>query len=130
METENVGSNPIWGTNHLPRWWNGRHAGLRSQCPKGCAGSSPALGTMKNIEYTSYTLLPSGNVFKVNSILPLQNLDKHLNESTNLIMFVVHNIKCNDKEVMIYNRDLFRLTYGSKECKEMIMKMNHSHILE
>ena len=29
----------------MPRWWNGRHAGLRSQCPKGRAGSSPALGT-------------------------------------------------------------------------------------
>ena len=82
------------------------------------------------IQYTSYTLLSSGSVFKVNSVMPLQSLDKHLNESRNLIMFVVHNIKCNDKEVMVYNRDLFRLTYGTKECPEMIMKMKHSHILE
>ena len=82
------------------------------------------------IEYTSYTLLPSGKVFKVKSIMSLQNLDKHLNESTNLIMSIVHNIKCNNKEVLFYNRDLFRLTYGSKECSEMIMKMKHSHILE
>lgn len=82
------------------------------------------------IKYTSYTLLSSGGVFKVNSAMPLPNLDKHLNESINLIMFVVHNIKCNDKEVIFYNRDLFRLTYGSKECSEMIMKMKHSHILE
>jgi hypothetical protein len=22
-------------------WWNGRHAGFRSQCPKGCGGSNP-----------------------------------------------------------------------------------------
>ena len=82
------------------------------------------------IQYTSYTLLSSGGVFKVNSAMPLPNLDKHLNESINLIMFVVHNIKCDNKEVMFYNRDLFRLTYGSKECPEMIMKMKHSHILE
>ena len=54
----------------------------------------------KNIKIKDTTSL----IFKVNSILPLQNLDKHLNESTNLIMFVVHNIKCNDKEVMIYKR--------------------------
>jgi hypothetical protein len=81
------------------------------------------------IKYTSYTLLSSGNVFKVNSVMPLKSLCKYLNESINLIMFVVHNIKCNDKEVMAYNRDLFRLTYGSKECPEMIMKMKHSHIL-
>ena len=85
---------------------------------------------MKNIEYTSYTLLPSGNVFKVNTVMPLQNLDKHLNESRNLIMFVIHNIKCDQKEVMIYNRDLIKLTYDSKECGEMIMKMKNSHILE
>jgi hypothetical protein len=81
------------------------------------------------IKYTSYTLLSIGNVFKVNSVMPLKSLCKYLNESINLIMFVVHNIKCNDKEVMAYNRDLFRLTYGSKECPEMIMKMKHSHIL-
>jgi hypothetical protein len=82
------------------------------------------------IQYTSYTLLSSGNVFKVNTFMPLQSLHKYLTESRNLIMFVVHNIKCDDKEVMIYNRDLFRFTYGSKECPEMIMKMKHSHILE
>ena len=82
------------------------------------------------IQYTSYTLLSNSSVFKVNSVMPLQNLDKHLNESRNLIMFVVHNIKCDDKEVMFYNRDLFRFTYRSKECPEMIMKMKHSHILE
>jgi hypothetical protein len=81
------------------------------------------------IECTSYTLLPSGKVFKVKSIMSLQNLDKHLNESTNLIMSIVHNIKCNNKEVLFYNRDLFRLTYGSKECSEMIMKMKYSHII-
>jgi len=82
------------------------------------------------IQYTSYTLLSNSSVFKVNSVMPLKSLCKYLNESINLIMFVVHNIKCNDKEVMTYNRDLFRLTYGSKECPEMIMKMKHSHILE
>jgi len=83
----------------------------------------------KIIEYTSYTLLPGGNVFKVNSIIPLRNLEKYLNESRNLIMFITHNIKCNNKEVMAYNRELFSLTYGSKECSEMIMKMKYSHIL-
>jgi hypothetical protein len=81
------------------------------------------------IEYTSYTLLPSGNVFKVKSIMSLQNLDKYLNECLNLIMFITHNIKCNNEEVMCINRDLFRLTYGSKECSEMIMKMKYSHII-
>lgn len=84
----------------------------------------------KLIEYTSYTLLPSGNTFKVNSILPIQNLDKYLIESINLVMFIIHNIKCNDKEIMYYNRDLFKLTYGTKECSEMIMKMKYSYILD
>ena len=29
----------------MHRWRNGRHAGLRLRCPRGCAGSSPALCT-------------------------------------------------------------------------------------
>src|SRR3954454_22990941 len=29
----------------LPGWWNGRHGALKMLCPKGRAGSSPALGT-------------------------------------------------------------------------------------
>ncbi len=29
----------------MPRWWNGRHAGLRSRCPKGRESSSLSLGT-------------------------------------------------------------------------------------
>ena len=29
----------------MPLWWNGRHAGLRAQCSKGRAGSSPVKGT-------------------------------------------------------------------------------------
>jgi hypothetical protein len=68
----------------------------------------------KLIEYTSYTLLPSGNLFKVNSILPIKNLEKLLSESINLTMFIIHNIKCNDKEIMYCNRDLLKLTYGTK----------------
>jgi hypothetical protein len=84
----------------------------------------------KLIEYTSYTLLPSGNTFKVNSILPLKNLDKYLIESINLIMFIIHNIKCDNKEILCYDRNLLKLTYGSKECSEMIMKMKYSHVLD
>ena len=30
---------------HAPEWWNGRHGGLKSLCPQGRAGSSPASGT-------------------------------------------------------------------------------------
>ena len=29
----------------MPRWWNGRHAGLRNRYPKGCESSSLSLGT-------------------------------------------------------------------------------------
>lgn len=37
----------------LPVWWNGRHARLKSGCPVGRAGSSPATGTggNKTVEY-------------------------------------------------------------------------------
>src|SRR4051812_49194789 len=36
-----------WGCfrRTLPGWWNGRHGALKMLCPKGRAGSSPALGT-------------------------------------------------------------------------------------
>ena len=30
----------------LPKWWNGRHEGLKIPWPQGCAGSSPAFGTV------------------------------------------------------------------------------------
>src|SRR3989338_10297448 len=34
----------------LPRWWNGRHAGLKILCSQGHEGSTPSLGTrQKNI---------------------------------------------------------------------------------
>lgn len=37
----------------MPVWWNGRHARLKSGCPVGRAGSSPATGTggNKTVEY-------------------------------------------------------------------------------
>lgn len=30
-----------------PRWRNGRRAVFRSQCPYGCVGSNPSLGTIR-----------------------------------------------------------------------------------
>ena len=37
-----VGSSPTSGTKFMPtrKWWNGRHAGLRSQCRKACGFES------------------------------------------------------------------------------------------
>ena len=32
-------------TPFVRRWRNGRRAGIRVRCPRGCAGSSPALRT-------------------------------------------------------------------------------------
>ncbi len=32
-------------TKSKPKWWNGRHEGLKIPWPQGCAGSSPAFGT-------------------------------------------------------------------------------------
>lgn len=33
----------------LPGWRNGRRYGLKIRCPKGRAGSTPALGTIPNL---------------------------------------------------------------------------------
>ena len=32
---------------NMPRWRNGRRAAFRAQCPYGCVGSNPTLGTIK-----------------------------------------------------------------------------------
>ena len=33
----------------MPGWWNGRHEGLKILWLYGCAGSSPASGTLVNV---------------------------------------------------------------------------------
>src|SRR6185369_4199476 len=40
----------------MPGWRNGRRCGLKIRCPKGRAGSTPALGTTLNLHY--YNNLP------------------------------------------------------------------------
>lgn len=42
----------------MPRWWNGRHAGLRSRCPKGRESSSLSLGTKRVCSNNCAKLLP------------------------------------------------------------------------
>ena len=45
-----AGSSPVFRSNTLsipPGWWNGRHEGLKILWLHGCAGSSPASGTLK-----------------------------------------------------------------------------------
>ena len=34
------------GTGTMPFWWNGRHNEFKPRYPYGCAGSSPAKGTI------------------------------------------------------------------------------------
>ena len=34
------------GATKIPKWWKGRHVGIRIQCPKGCASSNLAFGTI------------------------------------------------------------------------------------
>lgn len=41
----------------MPRWWNGRHRGLKIPGPKGRAGSIPARGTIKTLSSTWSFLL-------------------------------------------------------------------------
>src|SRR5215813_13600188 len=40
----------------VPGWRNGRRCGLKIRCPKGRAGSTPALGTMTNLTVTSTSI--------------------------------------------------------------------------
>ncbi len=46
----------------LPKWWNGRHEGLKIPWPQGCAGSSPAFGTV-NKEISSPFRLEISHIY-------------------------------------------------------------------
>jgi hypothetical protein len=47
----------------MPRWWNGRHGSLRGYYPKGCAGSSPALGTKAPVVELVYTVASKATIY-------------------------------------------------------------------
>ena len=50
-----AGSSPVFRSTKkiefiMPGWWNGRHEGLKILWLHGCAGSSPASGTLNKKE--------------------------------------------------------------------------------
>ena len=46
-QPQDSGASGYWPGSGEPRWRNGRRAAFRAQCPYGCVGSNPSLGTIK-----------------------------------------------------------------------------------
>ena len=48
----------------MPKWWNGRRAGLKIQLGQPSAGSSPAFGTIRPVKVFFCTLLDLNTPFR------------------------------------------------------------------
>ena len=64
-----------------PRWWNGRHAAFRAQCPKGRASSNLALGTMDKIteldaDKKGYCAFDGCNEIGVTEVVPAKEVSE------------------------------------------------------
>ena len=46
----------------MPRWRNGRRAAFRAQCPYGCVGSNPSLGTIQVFDLDFVAKIPDVRV--------------------------------------------------------------------
>ncbi len=74
------------------------------------------------INYTSFTLLPSKNIYKLESVSREENVDSIIFDNTIAIIYPELNS-------MWYNIDLLRLCYPKEECKEIIKAIKTNNIL-
>ena len=81
----------------------------------------------KWIKYTQYIILPSLKLWKLSSIISTDRINTLLNTETLLCVF--HNIKSDKKEILWYDRELFKFFYKAEECPEMITLIKNSHLI-
>ncbi len=67
----------------------GRRAGLKHQWPRGCAGSTPAPGTLRRGNYLIFKQLPLLLFFKCSQIVPRESLHKIPNFIHHPILYIV-----------------------------------------
>jgi len=81
------------------------------------------------IEYTQYVILPSLNLWKISSIVLNDKIE--ILGNTNTLLIVFHNIKNeeDDKQLLWYDRELFKFFYKTEECPEMITLIKNSHLI-
>jgi hypothetical protein len=77
---------------------------------------------MIGYNYTSFTLLPSKNIYKLESVAREENVDSIIFDNTIAIIYPELNS-------MWYNIDLLRLCYPKEECKEIIKAIKTNNIL-
>ena len=53
---------PLHTGINMPRWRNGRRAAFRAQCPYGCVGSNPSLGTIQVFDLDFVAKIPDVRV--------------------------------------------------------------------
>jgi|LakMenEpi03Aug12_release.lakeMendotaPanAssembly.Ray.scaffolds.fasta_scaffold2395954_1 hypothetical protein len=74
------------------------------------------------IAYTIFNILPSKNIWKLESIVREEKIDSIISNDTIAIIYPELNS-------MWYNIDLLRLCYPKEECKEIIKAIKTNNIL-
>lgn len=77
---------------------------------------------MISYNYTSFTLLPSRNIYKLESVAREDKIDSIISNDTIAIIYPELNS-------MWYNIDLLRLCYPKEECKEIIKAIKTNNII-